>query len=107
MHLFAELVIAVALVGLTSCAFLLLDELRQIRLLLERPPRKPITYSSSHVGPRVEPGGGYGVYIFRDGRWHLEADFSRPGFEATPPTIPGQFSGQVVKRESTVRKLEA
>jgi len=47
---------------------------------------------------------GYGIYVFRNERWHLEADLSSPGFETSPPSIAGSFQGQVVRKESTTRK---
>lgn len=46
---------------------------------------------------------GYGVYAFRDGTWQLQADLSAPGYEVTPPTIPGRHAGQVVRREAQPR----
>jgi hypothetical protein len=47
---------------------------------------------------------GYGIYVFRNDKWHLEADLSSPGFETSPPAIVGSFQGQVVRKESTTRR---
>ena len=54
--------------------------------------------SSQAVGP--VPPGGFAVYVYRNNRWELESDLSTPGFEPSPPTIPGAFEGHVVKKES-------
>lgn len=43
---------------------------------------------------------GYAIYVFRQGQWVMDADLSRTGFEASPPTMPGTYEGQVIKRES-------
>lgn len=47
---------------------------------------------------------GYAIYVYRDGKWLMEADLSRPGFESMPPSMQGAYEGQVVKRESIPRQ---
>jgi hypothetical protein len=46
---------------------------------------------------------GFGVYIYRQGRWVLEADYSKPGYEAVGPTMAGAYENQVVKKESALK----
>jgi hypothetical protein len=43
---------------------------------------------------------GYGIYVYRNNRWELESDLSAPGYEPSPPTVPGAYEGHVVKKES-------
>jgi hypothetical protein len=112
MNPLTELVVGASLIALAILTLAGVRELRRLRqaveeLLKRRSPKWPTPSGPSHL-TRVlgERFGGYAIYIYRDDRWHLEADFTQPGFETTPPTIPGQFEGQVVKRDSTSRKLE-
>ena len=43
---------------------------------------------------------GYAIYVYRSGRWELEADLSAPGFEPSAPGLRGAYEGQVIKKES-------
>jgi len=58
------------------------------------------TGGKSTHGQEPPPRGGYGIYIYRNGRWELESDLSAPGYEPSPPTLAGGFEGHVVRKES-------
>ncbi len=57
----------------------------------------------THGVSNEEAQAGFAIYMFRNNRWVLEADLSAPGCESTPPSIPGSFEGQVVRKESSPR----
>lgn len=107
-----EIISTVALVTIAAASVIVALELKQIiGLLHDRPQHqvaRPLVIRSSEPSHELhrpsDCAGGIAVYVYRDESWHLEADFSTPGFETTPPTIPGRYSGQVVKKESTKRK---
>ncbi|WP_435018626.1 hypothetical protein TA3x_000608 [Tundrisphaera sp. TA3] len=96
----ASAVVSAVLLGL------ILRELARIhrtlaKLLVRRSPER----GSSHGRHPAEPGmmaspAGFAIYVYRDGRWEIESDLSTPGFEPSPPTIPGAYAGQVIKKES-------
>ncbi|MBI3865256.1 MAG: hypothetical protein HY290_25560 [Planctomycetia bacterium] len=81
-------------------------ELRRIRTFISswtfnvqagpswRSPSAKLTILSSPAG--------YAIFVYRNKNWVLEADLSNPGYEAVPPTIPGSYEGQVVKKESVL-----
>ncbi len=54
--------------------------------------------STHGADPKLQ--GGYGIYIYKNGRWELESDLSAPGYEPSPPTLAGAFEGHVVRKES-------
>ena len=78
----------------------LVIELRAGRVVLTHLVSRPGKPSSSHTFGIGASPGGFGIYVFRKNRWELESDLSAPGFEPSPPTIPGAFEGHVVKKES-------
>lgn len=63
----------------------------------------PEKIGSSHAIHPPHSRGGFGIFVYRNNRWELESDLSAPGYEPSPPTIPGSFEGQVVKKESWPR----
>jgi hypothetical protein len=113
MHGLSQLVLVVSMLTVAgSMVFLVLELRRLVKLLDARlecgrlEPRRAIltTSHSHHLTSPAEGHPGFAVYVYRGGRWHLETDFSSPGFETTPPAIGGAYSGQVVKKQSTARK---
>jgi hypothetical protein len=98
-YITASIALAVSAVTLIVVAF----DLRRLRIHFE-------TSTISIVVQDDRPGdthhttvdslSGYSIFVYRNNQWILEADLSSPGFEATPPTIPGTYDGQVVKKES-------
>ncbi len=49
---------------------------------------------------RSQSVAGFGIWVFRDGAWHLEEDLCQKGFEpGSPPEIPGRFSGDRIRKE--------
>ena len=69
---------------------------------LARGPGGPPIHSHSvpHHGGVVGSAAGYAIYVYRGGRWELEADLSAPGYEPSAPTLEGSYEGQVIKKES-------
>lgn len=109
MHPLAQIVICLAAAAAAGSLYALVLELRQFRGALESqriramPPPAVVT-TSRQARPRTQGvDGGYAIYSFRQGDWHLEADLSATGYEATPPMMAGTFENQVVKRESTLQ----
>jgi hypothetical protein len=82
-------------------------ESRRLRIHVARTlPRAPAGYPiedgisrRQHAGATTSPAG-HAIYVYRQGRWELEADLSAPGFEPSPPSIPGAYESQVIKKES-------
>ena len=65
-----------------------------------------VTVSQLHWGTSqttVQPKWGYAVYMWTEGLWVLNSDMSAPGCEASKPTMPGSYEGQLVKKESEPR----
>ncbi len=109
-----EIVMTAAQVTIAVAAIILVLQVRNLIGLLEnllaristRPLSVQQSIPSEYLHRDSEHRGGFSVYVYRDGSWHLESDFSRPGFESIPPTIPGRYNGQVIKKESTKRELK-
>ncbi len=59
-----------------------------------------MTTSRGGTGRLTSSKAGYAVYMWTNGKWVLETDFSQPGHEATGPSMPGSYEGQLVKREA-------
>ncbi len=78
-------------------------ELRRIRMALTKSLPEPVGVTSHHhpvlAGMAASPAG-YAIYVYRAGRWELEADLSAPGYEPSSPTLQGAYEGQVIKKES-------
>jgi hypothetical protein len=99
---------------LTICGFVstfsliyIAFESRRLRIHVARTlPSPGAIYPSLGGGSGGLGGGvtasaaGYAIYVYRQGRWELESDLSAPGYEPSPPSIPGAFEAQVIKKES-------
>jgi hypothetical protein len=76
-------------------------ELSGSRFLIQNVTKHPDKIGSSHtVHPPPHSRAGFAIYVYRNNRWELESDLSAPGYEPSPPTIPGAFEGHVVKKEA-------
>jgi hypothetical protein len=80
-------------------------ELRRFRVQLKDEGLRVITkegvsHSTSRMMGVMGSPAGYAIYVYREGRWDLEADLSQPGYEPAPPGIAGAYEGQAVKKES-------
>jgi hypothetical protein len=80
-------------------------EIRRFRVQLKHEGLRVInesgtTYASSRMLGVMGTPAGYAIYVYRGGRWDLEADLSQPGYEPAPPGIAGAYEGQAVKKES-------
>lgn len=107
MNPLTQLVISVASIVAASALAGILWELQALRRTIESKrlfnlePDGLRVSPSGNVGISTTAAAGFAIFVFREGRWHLEADLSTPGCEATPPAIAGRFEGQVVRKESS------
>lgn len=98
------MLVFVALLVSGSAQVFMAIELRRMRLRLSRdnPDRVPMHTSDQspmHSGV-LGSRSGYAIYIYREGRWVLEADLSAAGYEPSTPSLEGAYEGQVIKKES-------
>jgi hypothetical protein len=96
--------VAVSAIALTFS----LMELRHIRSILQSGKTAGAWQPTSAGSAQLAPGmfsskAGFAIYAFRQGKWVLEADYSKPGYEAVGPTIAGAYENQVVKKESALK----
>ena len=89
----ALIVIAGALVHLTLGISALVRTVASKRLFSTCGRADTLSYS-----PAGTPSHGFAIYMYRQGKWHLEADLSTPGCETTPPDSDGAFDGQVIRK---------
>ena len=110
MHVITQTVVSLSLITLAAALVLILREMQQIRLQLKSQrfrQLQPGEYRTSLPASskrHAAVNGGFAIYVYRNGVWHLEADLSAPGYEAVQPTLKGSFEGQVIKKESSGRK---
>ncbi len=82
-------------------------ELKQIRLRLQNGVLRVALDEDArhccHTGTAPRSPCGYAIFVFRDGRWVVEADFSEPGNEAVAPKIQGRYESQAVTTQSIPR----
>ncbi len=109
MEIAVQAVIALAASVGSLAMILIWIELTKFRLMIQSAPLQVIIehqddYSSTY-GPvrHGESHAGYGIYIFRNGVWELESDLSTPGYEPSPPVLPGQYEGQAIKKQSVLK----
>ena len=94
--------VLVALIVSGSAQVFMALELRRMRsrlAILRGPDIRTSHYSPKFAGAMGSPSG-YAIYVYRSGRWELEADLSAPGFEPSAPGLQGTYEGQVIKKES-------
>ncbi|MCA9051109.1 MAG: hypothetical protein KDA89_20375 [Planctomycetaceae bacterium] len=91
----ALIVISVALVQISREISALRKTIASRRLFSTAQRRDTLSYA-----PAGTPTHGFAIYMYRQGRWHLEADLSTPGCESSPPETEGAFDGQVVRKQS-------
>ncbi len=106
-HIF-EGVVTVGVSLSTGILVMTAIELHRIRNILQDGrgidnKRKTDTSVSAQMSLQ-DAESGYAIFVFREGKWVLEADLSQPGYEAVPPNLTGGFEGQVVKKISGVKQ---
>ncbi|MEZ6132651.1 MAG: hypothetical protein R3C59_28625 [Planctomycetaceae bacterium] len=106
MHILTQFVIVVTLAVIAGALLSIASAIRELsrtiatkRLFNRRKWGTEVSCTS--VGPK--PTGGFAIYMYRQGRWHLEADLSTPGCEVSPPEAEGAFDGQVVRKQAVPR----
>jgi|GEM_PF-1688368 len=109
MHGLTQFLVSVSSITVAGALVALVRELQQVRKAIES-KRRPSGHINEFATSTVmssrrstHQNGGFAIFVYRDGSWHLEADLSAPGCEVSPPTIKGSFNGQVVKKEATGR----
>ncbi len=102
MHPLAQVLMTTSAAAVAVGLFLILREMRMIAHLLHKLlKRREIYTTSPHSAlPEKPSGNGYAIYMYEQGAWRLERDLSAPGCECSPPTMPGRFENQVIRRES-------
>lgn len=49
---------------------------------------------------RSQSVAGFGIWVYRDGAWHLEENLCQKGYEpGGPPAVPGRFPGDRIRKE--------
>ncbi len=110
MHVLTQLVVGLSSITIAGALIRLACELQRVRKAIENKRRQVAPFEYAHTSTVISSfrsngaHGGFAIYVYRNGSWHLEADLSAPGCEVTPPAIKGSFDGQVVKKEATSRK---
>ncbi len=108
MHALTQLIVSLSSLTIAGALIFLVIELQHVRRAIEK-KRHGAHFNNFHTSTLLSSSrlhavhAGFGIYVYRDGCWHLEADLSAPGCEVTAPIIKGSFNGQVVKREATAR----
>ena len=96
---------AAGTIGATAMLGLVGVQLGRIRSELRRGVR--VSTEVGHVGSghptAIDSPAGHAIYVYRNVQWELEADFSKPGFEPSPPSIPGAYDGQAIKKQSVAK----
>lgn len=119
MHFLTQLSVGLSALTIAAALVFAALELQRMRMLLEKlgpilarrarlPDLDELHRGASGISHKVshhDVRAGFAIYVFRDGKWHLEADLSAPGCESSPPVITGSFHGQVVRKESTLKRL--
>ncbi|HWB11886.1 MAG TPA: hypothetical protein VG826_21830 [Pirellulales bacterium] len=102
-----QMVTAFGLVGSTAMLALVGVQLGRIRTELRRGVRVNVdggmVASDTAHGGSGELPSGHAIFVYRNGQWHLETDFSKPGFEPSLPGIQGSYEGQAIKKPSVLK----
>lgn len=110
MHALTQIVLGLSATVIAGSMVVLVLEMKNVRRAVETQRHRGTHFTAAASSVLTSSGlygaahTGFGIYVYRDNRWHLEADLSAPGCEVTAPTMKGSFSGQVVKREATLRR---
>ena len=106
MEMAVQMVTAVGVLGSTAMLGMVGFQLGRIRTELRRGVRinveGGIAASGDPSSMIKEPPSGHAIFVYRDAQWHLEADFSKPGFEPSTPVMQGAYEGQAIKKQSVV-----
>jgi hypothetical protein len=111
MHPLVQTIVVVGIAASAIALALSAMELRQIRSILQvgkfrlqaRAWQPTDAGSVQHAPGLFFSKAGFAVYTYREGKWVLEADYSKPGYEAVGPAIAGTYENQVVKKESALK----
>src|SRR5262245_58659501 len=106
MHPVVQTMLILSLAIIASTLVIAALDLRHIRLALASKtakPQGPMLHSGASALDRGPSHAGYAIYVFRSGRWALEADFSKPGYEPAPVSMAGSYEGQIIKKESALK----
>ena len=57
--------------------------------------------TSSQLANTALSSCGHAIFVWRDNTWHIQEDFSKPGYQSVVPTMEGAFEGHVIRTEST------
>ena len=99
-----QLVTAAGALGSTAMLGLVGVQLGRIRTELRRVGAEA-GYMATKVRGTPDTPAGHAIYVYRNARWELEADFSKPGFEPSPPSIPGGYEGQAIKKQAASKAV--
>ncbi len=55
-----------------------------------------------HSGGRPRSAGAFSIWCYEDGKWARLSCCGRQGCECQPPPLPGNYAGQVVRKECPV-----
>jgi hypothetical protein len=103
MEMAVQMFTAAGLFGSTAMLALVGVQLGRIRTELRRGVRVNVDAgiaATGTQGPHSELPSGHAIFVYRNAQWHLEADFSKPGFEPSSPGIQGAYEGQAIKKQS-------
>jgi hypothetical protein len=98
-----ELTVSAALVVSAIALIRVAVDLRLLRVLLDTSALRVVIEDLPPTGGHHRTmafASGYGIFVYRDNQWVLEADLSSPGFEPVAPTVSGSYEGQVLKKGS-------
>jgi hypothetical protein len=101
-----QMVTAIGVVGSTAMLALVGVQLGRIRTELRRGVRVSVdgnVIGSDSIKGAHDLPSGHAIFVYRNSQWHLEADFSKPGFEPSLPSIQGGYEGQAIKKPSVLK----
>lgn len=102
-----EIVLLVSAVAIPVILLLMLREIKKSRAAtvassLVSVPMAMSEHSGFEQRQSMGSPAGFALFVFREGVWMLQEDYSKPGFVAVPPAMDGTFEGQVLRRESAL-----
>jgi hypothetical protein len=88
-------------------------ELRRIRVALQSGRLRRLVESDDDIFACCQkssgrPGwsaGGYAIYVYRQGGWALEEDFSAAGHEPAFPAMDGSYENEAVTTRSVAKRV--
>jgi hypothetical protein len=87
-------------------------ELRKLRVALQSGrlrrlvgPDDDLVACCGQGGGRAWAAGGYAIYVYRNGGWALEEDFSAAGHEPALPAMDGSYENEAVTTRSILKHV--